>query len=231
MVLFCLNPIGNPIPNPFNHTAVSLPHSINAVHHLWQWQEDLQDGIYFMEMDVSVICVTPEGKHLQAEKHPQKLSLWVAMCGSEVDTLLLELDFFLKIDVWEKMPVSSFLALPTPHQPPLHPSSAWSYDRCRSLESAKKGLGAHLWNFIGIWPLLGSLPCPDTRLPCSHHVSVLDHLALRTPGKALFVHPPVSKWPIRQTPLLVFSLHLYFLFIFKMQNQAHPTPNMRNIAL
>lgn len=114
------------------------PRSIDAVHHLWLWQEDLQDGIYFMEMDVSVICVTSEGKHLQAEKHPQKLSLWVAVCGSEVDTLLLELDFFLTIDVWEKMPVSSRLALPSPHQPPVRSSSAWSYDRCRSLESAKK---------------------------------------------------------------------------------------------
>lgn len=77
MVLFCLNQIGNPIPNPFNHAAMSSPRSIDAIHHLWQWQEDVQDGIYFMEMDVSVICVTSEGKHLQAEKHPQKLSL----CG------------------------------------------------------------------------------------------------------------------------------------------------------
>ena len=57
-------------------------------------------------MDVSAPCVTSEGKYLQAEKYPQKPSLLLAVFGSKVDILLLGLDFFLKIDVWEKMPIS-----------------------------------------------------------------------------------------------------------------------------
>lgn len=36
MVLFCLNQIGNHIPNPFSHSAMWLPHSIKAAHNLRQ---------------------------------------------------------------------------------------------------------------------------------------------------------------------------------------------------
>ena len=100
MVLFCLNQIGNHIPNPFNHSAMSLPHSIKAACNLWQRQEDLHDGIFFREIDVPAIGVTSERKHLQAEKCPQEPSLLVAVCGHEVDMLLLELDLFLKINEW-----------------------------------------------------------------------------------------------------------------------------------
>ena len=155
MVLFCLKQTENHIPNPFNHSAMSLFPSFNTAHHPWRWQEDLQDGIYFREMDVSAPCVTSEGKYLQAEKYPQKPSLLLAVFGSKVDILLLGLDFFLKIDVWEKMPISFHLALSSPHHPYFHSSSAWSQDRYCSLELAKTetGLGIHLWNFAGIWTL------------------------------------------------------------------------------
>ena len=103
-------------------------------------------------MDVSAPCVTSEGKYLQAEKYPQKQSLLVAVFGSKADILLLGLDFFLKIDVWEKMPISFHLALSSPHHPYLHSNSVWSQDRYCSLESAKTetGLDIHLWNFTGI---------------------------------------------------------------------------------
>lgn len=70
MVLFYLNQIGNHIPNPLNHPAMSLPYSINTAHNPGQWQEDLHDGIYFREMDVLAICVTSERQHLQTERHP-----------------------------------------------------------------------------------------------------------------------------------------------------------------
>lgn len=181
MVLFCLNQTGNHIPNPFNHSAMSLFPSFNTAHHPWQWQEDLQDCIYLREMDGSVPRVTSEGKYLQAEKCPQKPSLLVAMFGSKADTSLLELDFFLKIDVWEKMPISFHLALSSPHHPYLHSSSAWSQDRYCPVELAETetGLCIHLWNFTGIWSL-GSPLCLDIRPPCSHPAPALGHLVLRT---------------------------------------------------
>lgn len=76
MVLFCLNKTGNHIPKAFNHSAMSLPHSIRAAHNLRWRQEDLHDSIYFREMDVSDICVTLERKHLQAENGLQKHPFW-----------------------------------------------------------------------------------------------------------------------------------------------------------
>lgn len=191
MVLFHLNQTGNHLPNPFNHSAMSLFPSFNTAHHPWQWEEDLQDGIYFREVDVSATCVTSEGKYLQAEKCPPKPSLLVAVFGSKADMLLLGLDFFLKIDVWEKMPISFHLALSAPHHPYLRSSSVWSQDRycCLELAKTETGLGIHLWSFIGIWTL-GSPPCLDIRPPCSHPAPALDQLVLRTPWESSVSTPP-----------------------------------------
>lgn len=223
MVLFCLNQTGNHIPNPFNHSAMSLFPSFNTAHHPWQWQEDLQDGIYFREMDVSAPCVTSEGKYLQAEKYPQKQSLLVAVFGSKADILLLGLDFFLKIDVWEKMPISFHLALSSPHHPYLHSNSVWSQDRYCSLESAKTetGLGIHLWNFTGIWTL--------GRPPMSWHQAtlLLSCPCLGPPG----VENPLGKlcfcipqWAddLWGKLLFWFLFTLYFLLIFYNAKSGTP---------
>lgn len=206
MVLFCLNQIGNHIPNPFNHSAMWLPHSIKAAHNLWQRQEDLDDGIYFREMDVPAICVTSERKHLQAEKCPQMPFLLVAVCGSEVDMLLLELDLFLKIDKWEKM--ASPFSSPYPLFATLFsiwvlPGPLINVTLCN--EQRKKwdwvshsgtSLAFDLW-----WPV-----CAETWLSCPY-LPLPQTIWSWEPLRRL---TPVNRWSIRWSLFLVFSFHSYF---------------------
>lgn len=82
-------------------------------------------------MDVLAICVTSERQHLQAERHSTEA---ISFGGSEVETLLLELDLLLKIAVGEKMPPPPPLALCLTLSPPFQ--SAWSHvvhNKCCSL--------------------------------------------------------------------------------------------------
>lgn len=102
-------------------------------------------------------------------------SLLVAVCGSEVNMLLLELNLFLKINKWEKMPGPSHFSLPfsSPFKFCLVSLSIISRER--------NGTGSLLWNFIGIWSLLHTLQCADVWLPCPYLPPALDHLVLRIP--------------------------------------------------
>lgn len=221
MVLFCLNQIGNRIPNPFSHSAMWLPHSIKAAHNLWQRRGPAWWHLFQGNGCTSDLCDLGKGTFASWEVSTEAIPLgacvwewgWHVVAGIQS---IFE-------NRWMgKNAIPSLFTLPSLHHSLLHSSSAWFHDKCLcTVSKERNGTGSptleHHWCliFVQVAYLCGNravcpyLPLPQTIWSWEPHEKV---------------HPREQKIYQANSPFgfLIPLLFLVYIFKCKIMHIPHP---------
>lgn len=181
MVLFCLNQIGNRIPNPFSHSAMWLPHSIKAAHNLLQRRGPAWWHLFQGNGCTSDLCDLGEETFASWEVSTEAIPL--GACVWEWSWHVVAGIRSIFENRWMGENASpSLLTLPSLHHSLLHSSSAWSHDKCLcTVSKERNGTGSPTLElhrcliFVQVAYLCGNLALLPLFAPAS------DYLVLRTP--------------------------------------------------